>query len=84
MCGEGGTEGFELGDRVFGLFDGGGDLGVLAVAIEVAVVPGLLEVDHGWCGVVFIRVLHRSIMPMRYFLPGLLGLQAFHCCGNIM
>ncbi len=40
-----------MGDREFCLLNGGGNLGVLATAIEVAVVPGLLEVRHGYGGV---------------------------------
>jgi hypothetical protein len=52
LCGfdifiEGGAETGQLGNSELSLFDGGGDLGVLATAVEVAVVPGLLQFIHG-------------------------------------
>jgi hypothetical protein len=43
-CGAGGGEG---GDRAFQCLDGASDAGIGAVGVEVAVVPGLLEISHG-------------------------------------
>jgi hypothetical protein len=36
-----------LEDRAFQFLDGAGDAGIGAVGVEVAVVPGLLEIRHG-------------------------------------